>query len=198
MPAESTILSKQTVGSRLRSLRRGKKVTLKQLSDASGIPLSTLSKIELGQATIGYDKLMAISIALDVDMSLVLRPDSTDINSADFAGSILHADARKYEEYVSENYQHHFLFSDVSNKSMVPLIVTLFSRSVDDFAEFIRHPGQEFTHVLSGAAKIMFENGTSIDLKKGESAYFDSSIGHVYLSTSKAPARVLAVCSGLS
>ena len=182
----------------MRSLRRGKKVTLKQLSDASGIPLSTLSKIELGQATIGYDKLMAISIALGVDMSRVLRPDSTDMSSADFAGSVLHADARKYEEYISENYQHRFLFSNVSNKSMVPLIVTLFSRSLDDFDEFIRHPGQEFTHVLSGAAKIMFEDGTSIALKKGESAYFDSSIGHVYLSTSKAPARVLSVCSGLS
>ena len=78
---------------------------------------------------------------------------------------------------------------------MVPLIVTIYSRSVDEFDAFIKHPGQEFTHVLSGAVQIVFENGTTISLKKNESAYFDSSVGHVYLSTSKAPARVLAVCS---
>lgn len=199
MPSESTILSRQAVGSRLRSLRKDRGLTLKQLSRASGIPVSTLSKMELGQATIGYDKIMSISIALEIDMSLVLRPDSeAESCPPEFSGRILHADTRKYEEYVSENYQHHFLFSDVGNKSMVPLIVTLFSRSVDEFDAFIKHPGQEFTYVLSGSVKIVFENGESIALKKGESAYFDSSIGHVYLSSGKTPARVLSVCSNVA
>ena len=195
MPADSAIISKQTVGSRLRGLRKGKGFTLKQLSAAAGIPVSTLSKIELGRATIGYDKLMAISQALNIDMSMVLRAESAHADSGGLAGRVLKAGINEHEEYSSENYQHHFLFSPVDGKAMVPLIVTIYSRSVDEFDAFIKHPGQEFTHVLSGAVQIVFENGTTISLKKNESAYFDSSVGHVYLSTSKAPARVLAVCT---
>lgn len=195
MPADSAIISKQTVGSRLRGLRKGKGFTLKQLSAAAGIPVSTLSKIELGRATIGYDKLMAISQALNIDMSMVLRAESAHVDSGGLAGRVLKAGINEHEEYSSENYQHHFLFSHVDGKAMVPLIVTIYSRSVDEFDAFIKHPGQEFTHVLSGAVQIVFENGTTISLKKNESAYFDSSVGHVYLSTSKAPARVLAVCT---
>lgn len=195
MPADSAIISKQTVGSRLRGLRKGKGFTLKQLSAAAGIPVSTLSKIELGRATIGYDKLMAISQALNIDMSMVLRAESAHADSGGLAGRVLKAGINEHEEYSSENYQHHFLFSHVDGKAMVPLIVTIYSRSVDEFDAFIKHPGQEFTHVLSGAVQIVFENGTTISLKKNESAYFDSSVGHVYLSTSKAPARVLAVCT---
>jgi quercetin dioxygenase-like cupin family protein len=66
---------------------------------------------------------------------------------------------------------------------------------VVEFEDYIRHPGQEFAVVLSGKVRIQFENGDSVVLGKLETAYFDSSIGHVYLSLSKKPAEVLAVCS---
>src|SRR5690606_30723195 len=143
MLADSAIISKQTVGLRLRGLRKGKGFTLKQLSAAAGIPVSTLSKIELGRATIGYDKLMAISQALNIDMSMVLRAESAHADSGGLAGRVLKAGINEHEEYSSENYQHHVLFSHVDGKAMVPLIVTIYSRSVDEFDAFIKHPGQE-------------------------------------------------------
>jgi mannose-6-phosphate isomerase-like protein (cupin superfamily) len=90
------------------------------------------------------------------------------------------------------------LFSETSGKAMTPILATVFSREVTDFNEFIKHPGQEFAFVLSGSVNIVFENGNSITLKKNEAAYFDSTVGHVYLSRSKEPARVLAVCSDRS
>ena len=71
------------------------------------------------------------------------------------------------------------------------------AREVVEFEDYIRHPGQEFALVLSGKVRIQFENGDSVVLDKLESAYFDSGIGHVYLSLSKKPAEVLAVCSDL-
>ena len=52
---------------------------------------------------------------------------------------------------------------------------------------YLRHPGQEFALVLSGKVRIQFENGDSVVLNRLESAYFDSGIGHVYLSLSKKP-----------
>jgi len=47
--------------------------------------------------------------------------------------------------------------------------------------------------VLAGSVRIHFESGEAIELKRQESAYFDSGIGHVYLSTGKADAQVLVV-----
>ena len=78
---------------------------------------------------------------------------------------------------------------------MIPIWATITSREVVEFDDYIRHPGQEFVLVLAGKVRIQFENGDSVVLGKLESAYFDSGIGHVYLTLSKQPAEVLAVCS---
>lgn len=187
-------VSKAAVGARLRALRKNKRFTLKHLSEVSGVPLSTLSKIELGQAALNYDKFTAVARALEVEMSELLQPSGRKEHEG-FAGQILKASIVDQDEYTSDNYLHKFLFSDTRGKVMTPIVATVNSREVTDFREFIKHPGQEFAVVLSGAVTIMFETGESIRLKRHETAYFDSSIGHVYLSTSKTPARVLAVCS---
>jgi mannose-6-phosphate isomerase-like protein (cupin superfamily) len=47
--------------------------------------------------------------------------------------------------------------------------------------------------VLSGSVRIAFESGESIALKRHETAYFDSGVGHVYLSTGRGPAEVVVV-----
>lgn len=49
--------------------------------------------------------------------------------------------------------------------------------------------------MLSGSVAIEFENGERVDLNTHESAYFDSAIGHIYLSTSQEDAKVVAVCT---
>lgn len=191
----SKAVSKKAVGARLRALRKSKGFTLKRLSEASGVPLSTLSKIELAQTALSYDKFMAVSQALDVEISELLQATPTAEPHPVFSSQALKADIVGHDEYTSENYLHKFLFSETHGKAMTPIVATINSREIKDFSEFIKHPGQEFALVLSGSVRIVFENGDSIHLKRNEVAYFDSSVGHVYLSCSKVPARVLAVCS---
>jgi hypothetical protein len=43
--------------------------------------------------------------------------------------------------------------------------------------------------------RIQFETGELIELARQESAYLDSGVGHVYLSTGRADAQVLVVMS---
>lgn len=191
----SSIVAKEVVGARLRTLRKQKDFTLKRLSEVSGVPLSTLSKIELGQAPLSYDKFMAISQALGVEMSQLLRSDLSPDMVAEFTGTATQSTLDGYDEYNTENYAHKFLFSDVQGKTMIPIVATLKSTDVADFGDFIRHPGQEFAVVIKGSVKIVFENGTVLTLKKNDTAYFDSSVGHVYLNAGKTPAQVLAVCT---
>ncbi|MCY1377152.1 Cupin domain protein [compost metagenome] len=98
-------------------------------------------------------------------------------------------------DYVTENYHYRLLMGEYPGKKMTPMFALIDAREVVEFEDYIRHPGQEFAVVLSGKVRIQFENGESVVLGKLETAYFDSSIGHVYLSLSKKPAEVLAVCS---
>jgi len=53
-PASSShahpLIDRTQVGARLRSIRKNQKLTLKQLSERSGVALSTLSKMELAKS----------------------------------------------------------------------------------------------------------------------------------------------------
>ncbi len=190
------VVSKEAMGTRLRAIRKQKGFTLKQLSAASGVALSTLSKAELGQTALSYEKFVAISLALDVDMSVLLQTGADHAPNR-LNGQVLKASSLEQDEYLTDTYRHQFLFSETSGKVMTPIMATIFSRDLEEFTEYIKHPGQEFTYVLSGAIRIVFETGEAISLKRNEAADFDSSVGQVYLSTSKAPARVLAVCTDM-
>ena len=55
----SEIVSKEALGLRLRAIRKNKGFTLKALSAQSGVALSTLSKAELGQTSLSYEKFVA-------------------------------------------------------------------------------------------------------------------------------------------
>ena len=58
-----------TLGALIRGLRSRKGWTLKEMSANSGIPVSTLSKVEHGQLTLSYDKLSQLSQKLGMRMS---------------------------------------------------------------------------------------------------------------------------------
>lgn len=49
-PDALPLLDRAAVGRRLRQVRKARQLTLKQLSEASGVPVSTLSKMELAKS----------------------------------------------------------------------------------------------------------------------------------------------------
>lgn len=187
------IVGKEEMGARLRAERKARKMTLQALSAASGIAVSTLSKAELGQIALSYEKFAALARALDMDMTRLFLAEGAEPvqRTPTFVKNSL-AEAR---DYVTENYHYRLLMGDYPRKKMIPMWGTIDARDVAEFDDYIRHPGQEFVLVLSGKVLIQFENGESVTLDSRESAYFDSSMGHVYLTLSKKPAEVLAVCT---
>jgi len=58
-----------TLGSLLRSLRLRNRWTLKEMSERSNIPVSTLSKVEHDRLTLTYDKLVQLSQRLNIRIS---------------------------------------------------------------------------------------------------------------------------------
>src|SRR5215470_14279249 len=58
-----------TLGSLLRGLRARNGWTLKEMSERTEIPVSTLSKVEHDRLTLTYDKLMQLSQKLNMRLS---------------------------------------------------------------------------------------------------------------------------------
>src|SRR3954470_9395939 len=77
----STAKTKQpvrpTLGGLLRSLRSRNGWTLKEMSKRTGIPLSTLAKVEHDRLTLTYDKLQQLSERLKIRMSDLFAESSS-------------------------------------------------------------------------------------------------------------------------
>jgi transcriptional regulator with XRE-family HTH domain len=180
------------LGERLRRIRREKGLTLADLAARSGISTAALSKAERGLSAIGYDRFGQLAGALGVDVA-ELFADGRRFE----AGLVATAAAGEVVRHVTENYDMEMLFTGVSGKTMTPIMGTLPAGRTMDLRRFVRHPGQEFIHVVSGAVRILFEDRPPVDLRAGESAYFDSGMGHLYTALGPVDARVLVVCAGL-
>src|ERR1700735_4203769 len=66
-----------TLGKLMRDLRSRNGWTRKEMSEQTGIPLSTLAKVEHDQLTLSYDKLLQISQRLKMRMSELLARGDT-------------------------------------------------------------------------------------------------------------------------
>ncbi len=187
---------KQEVGTKIRKARKERGMTLQQVAAKSGLAVSTISKAERGQIALSYEKVLQLGSALDIDMTrLFMAGDAQTTDPQNTAHPTVVKDRfEDVQRYETDQYEYSVLCGAYPAKKMQPLVAIVNAREARDFSETIRHPGQEFVMVLSGRVRIEFENGETVELGKHEAAYFDSGIGHVYVSLSKQPAQVVSVC----
>lgn len=183
-------------GAILNKLRTQRQWTLAEVSKRTGLPISTLSKIEKGQVSLSYDKLVRISKGLSVDIGVFFAHDDVQLAQPSLNGR--RSIVRKGEGRTIEtrSYMHRFLATDLLNKRFVPIIGKGFTTSIDDFGEMIRHEGEEFCYVLEGTLELHTEAYAPVTLEAGDAIYFDSSMGHAYISVGDTPCKVLCICSG--
>ncbi|MDB5364108.1 MAG: family transcriptional regulator [Rhodospirillales bacterium] len=62
-------LDRPSLGSVIFRLRARRRWTLRQLSECTGIPISTLSKVERDRATLTYERLQQVGAKLNLRMS---------------------------------------------------------------------------------------------------------------------------------
>jgi len=184
-----------TIGSLLRSLRSRNGWTLKQMSERSGIPLSTLSKVEHDRLTLTYDKLQLLSQRLNIRMSeLFAEPDNSPEPAVTARRSIGRInDAVRVN---TPNYDYYYLCPELRRKRMIPVLAHVRAKSLEEFGALVHHTGEEYTHVLEGRVVLHTEFYDPIVLEVGESVYIDSNMGHAYLAGEACEeAVVLSVCS---
>jgi transcriptional regulator with XRE-family HTH domain len=184
-----------TLGTVMKSIRSRNGWTLKEMSAKSGIPVSTLSKVEHDRLTLSYDKLQQLSQRLSIRMADLFAEDESDsaprVTGRRSVGTIDQA-----VRVTTDNYDYHYLCTDLRQKRMIPIITRIRAHSASEFGELVRHQGEEFIYVLEGAIEIHTEFYDPVALKTGQGIYLDSSMGHAYVvAEGFEEALVLGVCS---
>ncbi len=193
-PAPNTqVLDRAVFGKRLRAARKQFGWTLAQVADISGVSITTISRAERGQLALSYEKFSALGAALRMDMGAMFSEAGVPARALD--GPVL-TRTGKGVVYRGLSISYEFLGTTAVGKRMSPIVGTVHARRIDGPADFVRHAGEEFVYVLSGALEVHFDTGQCTALERGDSLYFDSRIGHAYISTSKQLARIIGVTQG--
>lgn len=177
------------LGQRLRGIRRGMNATLAEVSARTGVSVSALSKVENAQISASYDILKRICDGLSIGIEDLVSSGEKNILS----GRKTITRRSEGEQFRSAEYDYRVHASEISRKAMVPLEMVVRARTAEAFDHWSQHNGEEFVYVLSGAIEIHTEHYAPFRLEGGESAYFDSSMRHIYLSIGEEDARVLSV-----
>jgi transcriptional regulator with XRE-family HTH domain len=184
-----------TIGGLLRSLRTRKGWTLKEMSEQSGIPLSTLSKVEHDRLTLTYDKLLQLSQRLNLRMSeLFAEEDEVAEQPVTARRSI-----GRIEDAIrvnTPNYDYYYLCPELRRKRMIPVLTRVRAKSIEEFGSLVHHSGEEYIHVLEGRAEVHTEFYDPIVLEAGQAVYIDSNMGHAYIAAEGCEeVLLLGVCS---
>ena len=184
-----------TLGALLRAIRNRKDWTLKQMSVETGIPVSTLSKVEHDRLTLTYDKLYQLSQRLGMRMSeLFAENDDEQVQQVTARRSL--GDLDRAVRVETPNYDYHYLCTDLRRKRMIPVITQIRAKTLEQFGELVRHAGEEYVYVLKGRVVVATEFYGPVTLEQGQSIYIDSNMGHAYLAAEDCDeAEVLGVMS---
>ena len=175
----------------MRELRKAHNWTLEQAANQAGLARSTLSKIENGQMSPTYEALKKLAVGLQISVPQLFTPPQRD----QISGRLAVTKAGDGTQHATTTYEHELLGEALSKKRMLPYRARIRARSVEEFDGWVRHDGEEFLYVLTGVVRLFTEFYEPIEMRRGDSAYYDASMGHNVVSVSPEDATILWITS---
>ncbi|MCC7395283.1 MAG: helix-turn-helix transcriptional regulator [Sphingomonadaceae bacterium] len=190
-PADMTA-AENALGLGIKRFRLLKKWSLKDLAAKSGIPISTLSKVENGQMSLKLERLLRVTAALGIDVMQLVQPAEPETAVRLITGrrSITRHGEAKVVQTENGRYAHHA--ADFSHRLLSPTVIEVFPGRNP---EPVRHQGEEFIFVLEGRVEVMTEFYEPMVLEVGESLYIDSTMAHNVRALDGKTARLLNISS---
>ena len=178
------------LSARVRELCRTRKLTLRQLSGMTGIPIATLSKVQNNLATLSYVQLTKLAGGLGLELNDLFTAGAVDVRTGRRAVTHKGEGSREATRW----YDFEMLCSELANKKMNIAIMEIRARTPEEAGGLITHEGEELAYVLDGTIEVHTEDYRPTRLEAGDCMYMDSTSGHVYVNAGEAKvARVLAV-----
>jgi transcriptional regulator with XRE-family HTH domain len=149
-----------TVGSRLRSLRRERGTSLAEVSAATGISVSTLSRLESGQRRATLELLLPLTRAYQVTLDQIVAPPVADPR----------VQGRPVKRHGRTFYP---LTRRPGGLQAYKLVIPPGRQALDPRS----HEGYEWLYVLSGRLRLVLGEHDLV-LTPGEAAEFDTRVPH--------------------
>jgi transcriptional regulator with XRE-family HTH domain len=178
----------QELGLRIRAIRESRGLSLGQLSEISGVPGATLSRIENSKMSPTFGVLSRVMMGLDIDWTDLVS--TSHLQPGERLMSFAEADEGQVERVRESDAK---IMHSHDGSRLLPLMVTVRARSLDEVGGLIGHRGEEFCYVLSGTLALHMEGAPPRILRAGASALFDSATPHAYLAGAASGARIMIV-----
>jgi transcriptional regulator with XRE-family HTH domain len=175
------------VGARVRALREGMDLSLRDLAHRSGVSAPMLSQVERGETSPTLVTAERIAAGLELTLSQLLRLDEAEHVVVIRAGE---RRARSRRGHRTEELTPPLpgQRADVSMHVLAPGATT--GRPGDPP---LHEPGARETAVLLEGDLALLIDDTRHDLGPGDSVTFDADLPHNFTNHSDAPARFLAI-----
>jgi len=166
-----------TVGPRLRALRQQRDMTLTALAEATGISVSTLSRLESGQRRPTLELLLPLARAYGVQLD-------------DLVGGPQTGDPRVHLRPVT--WHNGLTVVPLTRRAGGVQAYKLLIPSRGEAPSLKTHEGYEWLYILDGRLRLVLGD-RDIILKPGEAAEFDTHVPHWFSSAGDQPAELLSL-----
>lgn len=183
--------SPANLGPRVKTLRQERGLTLQQVSERSGVSVSTLSKVENGQVSGTVNTMLKIARGLGVLFDHLLEAPRETPSAP--TGRLVRTTAGQVDRFPTEFYDYCVHSTEMVGRHMLPLVIDVKTRQPPPRVDWSTHEGEEFLLVIQGEIEFHSEHYRPIHLGAGDSIYFDSSMRHAYVCVGEGDARVVSV-----
>ena len=177
------------IGSRVRALREGMRLSLRDLAERSGVSAPMLSQVERGETSPTLSVASRIAAGLDLSLSQLLRLDEGG------TVSIVRADERAAGGARSRGHSYEVLTPPIPGQraevSLHVLKPGALTAGEDDPP--MHEPGARETAVVLEGVLRLHCDGETHDLAECDSVTFDSDLSHRFENPGRGATRFLAV-----
>ncbi|WP_459616996.1 cupin domain-containing protein [Bordetella sp. 2513F-2] len=181
--ADSTTKATDSVGFRVRALRRQKKLSLQQLKDATGLSLGLLSQIERDISSPSVRVLRLISDALGVEP---IHFFEQNVKAPEHPKIVLRRNTQHIVHFAAGITKHALTHPGQE----LELFLVNMASGASSGDEPYTHPGVEAGYVITGKLKLVVESEAFV-LEAGDSFSFKSTLPHRFENAADGDTQVL-------
>jgi len=178
------------LGEKVKYLRNKKKMTIKNMSELTGLSTGFISQFERGITTIDVKHLNTIAEILETDITTFFTTEHPLQPSVE-QDIIVRGYLRPYIQHV--NRVVHFNLGRFNDDlTMSPEYIEIMPNETKEVPAPYTHDGEEFLYVLEGVLTLSWGD-QDIKLYAGDSAHFNSDYPHNWDNMSDVVTKVIIV-----
>jgi transcriptional regulator with XRE-family HTH domain len=190
-PDHAAALSPAVIGARVKALREAAGLSLRDLSERSGVSAPMLSQVERGETSPTLTVAARIAAGLDLRLSQLLRLDEGD------SVTVVRAGERQRGGNKKRGHSFEVLTSAQPGQRAELSRHTLASGGATGAADDppMHEPGSRETALVEKGAIVLVCDGQRYELRDGDCVTFDADLPHHFENPTKQEAAFLAVVS---